>query len=59
MSTMSFLRNVRIKDKRKIAQLIRTLESAKNEPERRVEFSRPVVEVRGEDVKKIWDNIKV
>ena len=57
MSTSSFLQSVRITDPKKAELLIDTLERAMNEPPRKIDYT--VTEVRGEDVRKIFDNIKV
>lgn len=58
MSTMSFLRNVNIKRRKKVATLIGALEKSTQEPEREVKIDRSVREVRGEEVKKFMDKIK-
>lgn len=58
MSAMSFLRNVNIKGSKKVAALVNALEKSAAEPKREVKFSRPVIEVRGDDVKKLLDKVK-
>lgn len=53
MSTMSFLRKMKIKNPRQAEKLVDALERSENEPKREVKFSRPVREVRGEQVKEL------
>lgn len=58
MSTMSLLRNIDIKNRRKATALVEALERAEREPPRRVEISRPVDEVRPKDAKNFLAKVK-
>ena len=60
MSTMSFLRNVTIKTPKRAKKLAQTLEQAEASAELKyeVKMSRPVREVKGEDVENFLKKIK-
>lgn len=58
MSTMSFLRKMKFANPKQIAALVNALEQSEREPKREVKFSRPVREVRGEQVKNLLAQAK-
>ena len=58
MSTSSFLRDIELKDKKKVAALVDALERSKSQPKREVKLSRPVREVRGEELITLLPKIK-
>lgn len=60
MSTMSFLRNITIKKPRQAEKLARALEQAEAAAELKheVKMSRPVREVRGDEVKNFLKKVK-
>jgi len=58
MATKSILKSVDIKDRRLCRQFASALEHAKGKQSISVEMSKPVREVRGKDIKKIFESHK-
>lgn len=58
MSTMSLLRNIDIKSRRKATALVEALERSEREKPHRVEISRPVNEVSVEQAKEFLAKVK-
>lgn len=54
MATSSIYTNVKIKNKSECLKLVSALEHAKNKTVNEVKFSRPVENVKGENIKELF-----
>lgn len=55
MATKSILKNIEIKDRKFGRQFADAIEKAKITPGKEVAYSRPYREVKGEEIKKLFD----